>query len=45
MQTTPDNGLWKVRKSSGQFWYIHLPISTENKDTSQETWKDPNKNI
>ena len=25
----------------GQFWEIHLPIPTWNKDTYQKTWKDP----
>ena len=45
MQATPDDGLWKVLKRSGQFWYIHPPISTWNYDTYQETWKDLNKII
>ena len=42
MQTTTNDGLWKVRKFSGQFWYIHPPIPTSNQDTYQKTWKDPN---
>ena len=29
-QATPDDGLWRVRKRSGQFWEIHLPIPTWN---------------
>ena len=45
MQGTADGGLWKVRKRSGQFWWIHLPIQTWNEETYQETWKDHNKII
>ena len=45
MQATPDDGLWKVRKHSGQFWLIHPPFETWNQDTYQETLKDPNKII
>ena len=40
MQATPDDGRWKVRKPSGQFWYIHPPIPIWNQDAYQETWKD-----
>ena len=39
-QVTPDDGLWRVRKCTGQFCEIHLPIPTWNKDTYLETWKD-----
>ena len=45
MQETPDDGLWKDQKRSGQFWQIHPPIPTWNKNTYRETWKDPNKII
>ena len=45
MQTTPDDGLWKVRKRLGQFWLIHPPIPNWNQNTYQETWKDLNKII
>ena len=40
MQAIPDDGLWKVRKRSERFCYIH---PTWNQDTYQETWKDLNK--
>ena len=39
MQLTPDDGLWKVGKRSGQFWYIHQPNLNWNQDPYQETWK------
>ena len=39
------DGLWKVRKCSGQFWQIYPPIPTWNQDTYQETWKDIDKII
>ena len=39
-QATPNVGLWRVQKRSGQFWEIHLPIPTWNKGIYQETWKD-----
>ena len=39
-QVTPDNGLYRVQKHSGQFWEIHLPIPTWNSDTFLKTWKD-----
>ena len=45
MQATTDDGLWKVRKHSRQFWLIHPPISAWNQDTYQETWKDLHKII
>ena len=32
MQATPDDGLWRIRKRSGQFWEIHPPIPTWNQD-------------
>ena len=38
MQATADDGLWKARKRSGQFW-IHQLIPTWNQDTYHETWK------
>ena len=45
MQTTTDDGPWKVPKRSGQFWEIRSPIPTWNQDAYQETWKDLNKII
>ena len=45
MQTTPDDGLWKVRKRLRQFWWVHLLIPNWNQDTYLETWKDLNKII
>ena len=45
MQATSDDGQWKVRKHSGQFWYTHPPIKTWNQDTYQEIWTDLNKTI
>ena len=45
MQTTPDDGLWKIRKRSGQFWQIHPLIRAWNIGTYDETWKDLNKII
>ena len=45
MQATSADGLWKVQKHFGQFWYVNPPIPTWNQDTYQETWKDLNKII
>ena len=42
MQATPNDGQWKVRKYTGQFWQIHPSIPTWNEDTYQESWKDLN---
>ena len=32
MKATPDDGLWKVQKFSGQFWSIHSAIPTWSQD-------------
>ena len=44
MQATPDDGVWNVRKRSGQFCFIPPPIPTRIQDT-KETWKDLDKII
>ena len=36
MQATPDDGLWKVWKRTGEFWSIHPRIPTWNQNTCQE---------
>ena len=41
MQTTPDDGLWKVQKRSGNFGTFIHQFQPETK----ETWKDLNKII
>ena len=45
MQATFDDGLWKVRKRSGQFLFIHPLIPTWNQDIKPKTWKDLDKII
>ena len=42
MQATPDDGIWRVRKRTRQFWKIQPLIPTWNQDSYQETRKDPN---
>ena len=45
MQVSPDDGLYKIRKFSGQFWKIYPPIPAWNQDIYQETWKALNRII
>ena len=42
LSSAENNGLWKVRKRSGQFWLIQPTIPTWNQNTCQGNLKDPN---